>query len=276
MARDIGGLSEIADTYDAFLIDQWGVLHDGLNLYQGVAEALRLLQSMDKTVVIGTNSSKSAERNALRLADRFGLDLAGTKIHLLSSAQILQDWLQREPPELAANYVMAYEGDEVLLEGLDLRLTESVTQATAVIMLSVDPTIDWTEARAALATARSLDLPLIVPSADLSTVTPKGVFAGMGQLVRDYGRAGGRVLCFGKPDARFYDAFRLMIPGVADSRVLAIGDQRATDIRGARRNGFASLLCLSGAGGVSAPGSERDPTEEEPSEPDFIITELRA
>ena len=33
--RTVEGLSELADVFDEFLIDQFGVLHDGMRPYQG-------------------------------------------------------------------------------------------------------------------------------------------------------------------------------------------------------------------------------------------------
>src|SRR5262245_29656967 len=41
----IRGLSEIVDAYDALLLDQWGVLHGGVEPYPGVLETLAGLRA---------------------------------------------------------------------------------------------------------------------------------------------------------------------------------------------------------------------------------------
>ena len=61
------GLSDISDSYSGFIIDQWGVLHDGKTPYEGVVECLKELKSRKKHVIILSNSGKRAEENKERL-----------------------------------------------------------------------------------------------------------------------------------------------------------------------------------------------------------------
>ena len=42
------GLSDISDSYAGFIIDQWGVLHDGEHVYDGVFDCLKELQARKK------------------------------------------------------------------------------------------------------------------------------------------------------------------------------------------------------------------------------------
>jgi ribonucleotide monophosphatase NagD (HAD superfamily) len=61
-------LSDLIADFDGFVIDQYGVLHDGVRLYAGAAEALEAIRSAGKRTVLLTNSGKSAAANAERLA----------------------------------------------------------------------------------------------------------------------------------------------------------------------------------------------------------------
>ena len=63
------GISDISDSYSGFIIDQWGVLHDGVRSFDGVVDCLRQLKDRRKYVIILSNSGKRAENNALRMAD---------------------------------------------------------------------------------------------------------------------------------------------------------------------------------------------------------------
>jgi hypothetical protein len=38
------GLKSLADRFDYFIVDQWGVLHDGKKAYEGTIEALQNLK----------------------------------------------------------------------------------------------------------------------------------------------------------------------------------------------------------------------------------------
>jgi HAD superfamily hydrolase (TIGR01459 family) len=54
----LSGLSEIAGDYDLFLVDQWGVIHDGETPYPGAIEALRRLRALGRPIVILSNSAR--------------------------------------------------------------------------------------------------------------------------------------------------------------------------------------------------------------------------
>jgi beta-phosphoglucomutase-like phosphatase (HAD superfamily) len=53
----IRGFVDIADRYDLFLFDQFGVLHDGASPIKGTIELLDQLEKLKKTVVIVSNTS---------------------------------------------------------------------------------------------------------------------------------------------------------------------------------------------------------------------------
>jgi phosphoglycolate phosphatase-like HAD superfamily hydrolase len=57
----IQGLSEIADDYDALLLDQWGVLHGGVEPYPGVLETLAALRDAGKPVAVLSNAPRRSE-----------------------------------------------------------------------------------------------------------------------------------------------------------------------------------------------------------------------
>jgi HAD superfamily hydrolase (TIGR01459 family) len=72
-----------------------------------------------------------------------------------------------------------------------------------------------------------------------------------GALADAYEALGGRVILAGKPHAPIYTLARAEVPGVADPRILAIGDGLSTDVLGANQQG---LDCLFVAGGLLGDG----------------------
>ena len=60
-------LSAAAQHYDSFLIDQWGVLHDGRKPYPGAVQCLDRLIGSGKQVILISNSGKRAFENEIRL-----------------------------------------------------------------------------------------------------------------------------------------------------------------------------------------------------------------
>ena len=56
MIREIQSLSDLIDDYDLFLFDQWGVIHNGINIFPNAEEVFLHLQNLKKQVVIISNS----------------------------------------------------------------------------------------------------------------------------------------------------------------------------------------------------------------------------
>ena len=66
----IKGLKEIYEKYDAFFIDLWGVIHNGVHLYPEAIEVLKNLYKHKKRYVLMSNAprpSKNVEKFLLKL-----------------------------------------------------------------------------------------------------------------------------------------------------------------------------------------------------------------
>ena len=55
---DIEGLSSIADNYQLFYIDLWGVIHNGIKLHNEAVNALKQITKMNKNYVLLTNAPR--------------------------------------------------------------------------------------------------------------------------------------------------------------------------------------------------------------------------
>ena len=68
----IDGLGDIAEDYGLFVIDQWGVLHDGVTAHPGAIEAMENLRALANRTGAGiallSNSGKRIEASYERLA----------------------------------------------------------------------------------------------------------------------------------------------------------------------------------------------------------------
>ena len=66
------GMDSVSELYDSFIIDQWGVLHDGKTPYAGVTECLQKLKSDGKNLILLSNSSKR-KVNSVKGLDKVGI-----------------------------------------------------------------------------------------------------------------------------------------------------------------------------------------------------------
>lgn len=68
----VSGMDSVSKFYDSFIIDQWGVLHDGKTPYTGVKECLQKLKDDGKNLILLSNSSKR-KANSVKGLDKVGI-----------------------------------------------------------------------------------------------------------------------------------------------------------------------------------------------------------
>lgn len=65
--RLVSGIRDIVDDYDVFLLDMWGVMHDGFNAYEGVIDTVKQLRKANKKLIILSNSSQRKDKSISNL-----------------------------------------------------------------------------------------------------------------------------------------------------------------------------------------------------------------
>ena len=243
-------LAAIAAQVDGFIVDQWGVLHDGAQPYPGVRECLARLRSMGKPVVVLSNSGKRSAPNGERMRE-LGLPPRFYSA-LITSGEIAWRLLaERHDPELRGLgrrcIVITRGGDRSLIEGLDLEPVTDPATADFVLLGGLDEDPETAAAAdALLAHAVGRGLPMICANPDAVGISPQGTIAGPGSLAERYARRGGRVRMIGKPHSEIYAACRELMPGISVERILAIGDSMVHDIAGGAAIGCRTALVTGG------------------------------
>jgi HAD superfamily hydrolase (TIGR01459 family) len=253
MIPRIGGLREIAPRFDAVLVDQYGVLHDGRRPFDGAADALRALKAAGTPVAVVSNSGKRAVQNLRRLA---ALGFEPTLFDaVLTSGEVCRDALAALPPG-AAVFALGRDGDLSPLEGLDLLLVSDPAAADVVLLAGIEPErLDRAGHRALLAPAAARKTPMLCANPDLVMYGPHGPTFAAGVVAKDYAATGAPVMLFGKPEPPIFRAAMAAL-GVADpSRALMIGDSAAHDLAGAARFGCGWLFVEGGVQAAEDPPS---------------------
>ena len=137
--------------------------------------------------------------------------------------------------------------DADVLNGLDYRRGERVAECGFLLNVGFgsdeQSCDDWS---GALAEAAALKLPMLCLNPDMEVVKISGErYPCAGVLALAYERLGGQVRYFGKPYPEIYQACMEWL-AVDKTRVLAVGDSVATDIRGAAGFGIDSALVTGG------------------------------
>ena len=246
----IGGLRELAPYYDGFILDLWGVIHDGVAPMPGAVDCLRSLMESDKRIILLSNAPRRAD-DVVRRITRIGVP-AGLYHHVMSSGEEAWQHLRRrdDPFYAALGWRCLHIGSERDIEirhGLDLEFVDTAEEAEFVLNTGPagwDDRLEDYEPILQLALDRNL--PMICANPDIVVMHGNQLALCAGALAKWYEEAGGRVRWHGKPFRSVYDTCVELL-GIDDcSRILAVGDSVRTDIAGAAGAGIDSLLIADG------------------------------
>lgn len=247
----IDGLSAIADRFDAVLLDQWGVVHDGTRTFPGVVPCLERLKVAGKRVLLLSNAPRRAALSRQRLAT-FGIPLELVAASVTSGEATHQAVAARDRPDTAALgrrylHLGRFDHSDDVLVGLDHERVDDVAVADFMLATNlVHETDDLGPYEATLRSAVARRLPLVCANPDMAVVHNGRRELCAGALAGRYQELGGPVLRFGKPYPEIYRMAFAELGGVAPSRVLAVGDGLATDIAGGIAHGLPTLLVTGG------------------------------
>ncbi|RWC53841.1 MAG: TIGR01459 family HAD-type hydrolase [Mesorhizobium sp.] len=243
-------MEALAERYDVFLLDQFGVLHDGQQPYAGAVEALSALKRAGKTVVLISNSGKRAEPNERRLK-KLGFEEASWD-HFVSSGEVA--W--RAFRDMAASgalrggtkcLLISRDGDRSAIDGLPLALTDNSDDAELVLIsASEGDRYDLDHYRALLGPAAARQVPCFCTNPDRIMLTAVGPRFGAGELADLYESLGGSVTRIGKPYPAIYEAALALAGNPDRGSVVCVGDSIEHDIAGGAGAGVATALVRSG------------------------------
>jgi HAD superfamily hydrolase (TIGR01459 family) len=248
--RRAAGLRDVAGAYDGFIVDLWGVVHNGVEPYPAALDCLAQLRG--RRVLLLSNAPRRAA-SAQRMLRRMGVpDALYTDI--LTSGEAA--WLalrDRTDPWFARLGTRVYHlgpaRDRNVLDGIGLEIVGVPGEAQFV--MNTGPDDDFADAHALETFVPELDaclragLPMICANPDLVVMRAGMRLLCAGSLAEYYREAGGDVFIVGKPEPSIY-ALALARLDLPPTRVLAIGDSLHTDIAGAAGAGIDSAWILGG------------------------------
>lgn len=247
MRQRIQGVEALLEAYEGFIVDQWGVLHDGHTARTGAIEALHMLREAGKGVVLLSNSSRRAQDSMDNLRV-LGFDMALFDDVVTSGEgahQVLKAPSEHGIVLPGARYVaFAWDSYRGVMEGLDFQEVATVDEADMILCQGFDRSC-VEDYDADLALARGKNLPLFCTNPDLVSLTPGGaLFPCPGAIAQRYESLGGQVVWFGKPTPMVYRMCMHAMPSA--QAVVGIGDSLVHDVKGALDYGLDGCLVTSG------------------------------
>ena len=233
----IKGLNQVQSKYDAFFIDLWGVIHNGIELYPGAVEVLENLNKLNKRFVLMSNAprpSKSVKKFLLNLK----MDEIFTENIFTSGEAALKSIQENKYGEKF--YHLGPERDKSLFEGLKKNkrgLEEADFILCTGLLENKENSLDFYKNLL----KKHVKIKMICTNPDLIVHRGSKKEYCAGTIAKIFYELGGEVVYFGKPYPEIYK-----FCATKDEKILVVGDNIRTDIKGANNMKFDSLFIVDG------------------------------
>jgi HAD superfamily hydrolase (TIGR01459 family) len=235
---DQEGLKSIVNRYDLFFIDLWGVVHNGIELYENSINVLDNLAAAKKDFVLLTNAPRP-NATVINFLKKMGLKkyfknvfTSGEAAHkYLISHLGKKNFFHIGPPRDFDLFKNIEKNNVLNIEDADYFLCTGLFE---------DQENDLNYYKKLLSNHTSKKMICTNPDLIVDRGEEREYCAG--SVAKSFEEIKGEVIYFGKPHPPVYN----LSTNIINKKVLCIGDNLNTDIKGANIQNFDSLLITNG------------------------------
>ena len=251
---NIERISQIVDKYDVFILDQWGVMHNGFIGYPHSIDSVNNLVQLKKKIIIISNTSKRKETTIEKL-EKLGFK-KDDFFEVMTSGEIIwqnlytrsHKFIKTLGPNCYYLFDKTKEDGLKYINGLDYNFVNNIENADFILgctPTSGSTTLDYVPL---LEKAIKRKIPFVCANPDFETIgiSLNNLIICMGTIAELYKDFGGQVFIMGKPNISIYQEATKHIKDINKSKILAVGDSIFHDIKGANAFEIDSLLITSG------------------------------
>ena len=248
LPEELKKFKSISNEYDVYFIDLWGVIHNGLHLFENALIVLNELKKIKKKIVLISNAPRSntTVKQFLKKLN-FNLDLIDL---LVTSGDVTKNYIHRNQNKIFYHLGPAKDND--LFKGIK-NITNNICQSNEIICTGLVEEVGWNISDYESIFKNWIENEKTFICANPDEVVSKGnqIEFCAGALAKYYKKLGGKVLYFGKPYEEIYKFTKHTIEKkieniIEKKKILAVGDNLKTDIYGAQNFNIDSLLILNG------------------------------
>ena len=236
---DNEGLKSILVNYDIFYIDLWGVIHNGVTLHKNAIDTLEEITKADKEYILLTNAPRP-NKTVRSFLEKMGMN-EEIREKVYSSGEAALSYLKKNYSNKKFYHVGPSRDFDLFIEfqsNKGKNINASSYLLCTGLLEGYDEDLNYYKELF----KGHLDKKMICTNPDL--IVDRGnkreLCAGSVALV--FEKMGGEVIYFGKP---FPEVYNQSINN-KNKKVLSIGDNLNTDIKGANLLGFDSLIISNG------------------------------
>jgi HAD superfamily hydrolase (TIGR01459 family) len=254
----IASIREIGSHYRAWLVDIWGVMHNGHRAFDPAVTATKAFREQGGIVVLLSNSPRPSPGVQEQLS-RLGVPPSCYDATVTSGDLTRHELGKYAHPRV---FHLGPERDLPIFAGLDVTLVPR-DEADLIVCSGLfdDETETPADYASLLKELAARKLPMICANPDHLVERGNQLVYCAGALAALYEKEGGSVVYAGKPYAPIYELAHETIAShagrpVAKKEILAIGDGVHTDIAGAAGFGVDAVFVTSGVHAPANSGGE--------------------
>ncbi len=252
--QSLENIREIINKYEVFILDQWGVIHDGNKGYSHAIKCINYLKANNKKLIIISNSSKRKQSSINRLPILgFNSDLFD---EVITSGEMVWQTISLSLQEYGDNLKKCFhifdntkEDGIKYREGLNnLEFVHDIREANFILACTPYKNSLPMDYLPILSEAFKNKMLMFCANPDFETVekNDKKNILCMGTIAQLYQDMGGNVIILGKPSQEIYHEATKCVNSYKKSQMVAIGDSLFHDIIGAKKFGIDSVLITTG------------------------------
>ena len=236
---DNDGLRSIVDDYDLFYIDIWGVIHNGIKLHKEAILAINEIEKFKKEYVLLTNAPRPNETVKLFL-DKMGISKNIQK-KVYTSGEAALSYLKNNHLKDIFYHIGPTRDFDLFID-FKKKKSENIKNCSYLLCTGLfqNHEKDLKYYKDLLSESKSKKMICTNPDLIVDRGNKRELCAGSVAMI--FEKMGGEVMYFGKP---FPEVYNQAINN-NDKKILCIGDNLNTDIKGANLQNYHSLLISNG------------------------------
>ena len=236
---DKEGLSSIVENYQLFYIDLWGVVHNGIKLHSEAINVLKQISKLNKDYVLLTNAPRpnGPVKNFL---EKMGMEKE-IRDHVFTSGEAALNYLKKNFLNQKFFHV-GPERDFDLLRDFEKNKSSDINKSEYILCTGLFDNHDDDLIFYKNLFEENLNKKMICTNPDLIVDRGKIRELCAGSVAMVFEKMGGQVIYFGKPYPEVYN----QSINNKNKKILSIGDNFNTDIKGANLLNYDSLIISNG------------------------------
>jgi len=235
--KKLNNIAEIYKNYDTYIIDLWGVIHNGVKLNPKAIDVVKNLIKEKKKVVFLSNAPRPSKEVKKFLQE---LKMEDQYLHnIMTSGEAAMQALQKESygkffyhlgPERDSSVFFKIKENKTTLEKCNFILCTGLFDKK-------EENLDYYKNLLKVHTSKKL----ICTNPDLTVHRGEVEEYCAGSIAKIFESLGGKTIYFGKP---YQEIYKMCFS--KEEKVIAIGDNLNTDIKGANKMKIDSIFISNG------------------------------